>query len=199
MDLAVPLPVIDMAVAMRDLSTYKEERIQAASLYRTNHTPIDVPREIFIQQLGDSLLFSTIICYAQGLAMLFRASNELDMQIPLPEVVRVWRGGCIIRSSLLQLFYQAYQTNPGLPNLLLDKEIAKMLQSKRHHIRAVIMHATQTGYPISGLMAALGYFDAYRSEKMPTNLIQAQRDYFGAHTYQRVDMPGVFHTEWESR
>jgi 6-phosphogluconate dehydrogenase len=199
MDLAVPLPVIDMAVAMRDLSTYKEERIQAASLYRTNHTPIDVPREIFIQQLGDSLLFSTIICYAQGLAMLFRASTELDMQIPLPEVVRVWRGGCIIRSSLLQLFYQAYQTNPGLPNLLLDKEIAKMLQSKRHHIRAVIMHATQTGYPISGLMAALGYFDAYRSEKMPTNLIQAQRDYFGAHTYQRVDMPGVFHTEWESR
>jgi 6-phosphogluconate dehydrogenase len=199
MDLAVPVPVIDMAVAMREVSAYKEERLQAAALYKAPPVPIEVPREIFIQQLGDALLFSTIICYAQGLAMLYRASTDLDMQIPLPEVVRVWRGGCIIRSSLLEVFYKAYQTNAGLPNLLLDTDIARTLQLKRQHTRAVIMHATQTGYPIAGLMAALGYFDAYRTEKMPTNLIQAQRDYFGAHTYQRVDVPGVFHTEWESR
>jgi 6-phosphogluconate dehydrogenase len=199
MDLAVPVPVIDMAVSMRDLSSFKEERIQAAAIYKTAPAAIEVPREVFIQQLGDALYFASIICYAQGLAMLTRASSELEMQIPLPEVVRIWRGGCIIRSSLLEIFYAAYQANSGLANILLDKNVAKLLQSKKQHIRTVIMHATQTGYPVSGLMASLGYFDAYRSEQMPTNLIQAQRDYFGAHTYQRVDMPGVFHTEWESK
>ncbi|HTQ65139.1 MAG TPA: NADP-dependent phosphogluconate dehydrogenase [Puia sp.] len=198
MDLGVPLPVIDMSVAMRDISTYKDERKQAAALYKTSSAHIDVPKEVFIQQLGDALYFSSIIAYAQGMALLYRASSELDMQIPLPEVVRVWRGGCIIRSSLLELFYEAYQSNPKLPNLLLDTDVAKLLQAKKQHLRNVIMHATQTGYPVSGFMSALGYFDAYRSEHLPTNLIQAQRDYFGAHTYQRVDMPGSFHTEWET-
>ncbi|HTQ27555.1 MAG TPA: hypothetical protein VMI35_05475, partial [Puia sp.] len=91
----------------------------------------------------------------------------------------------------------AYEANPGLANLLLNANVAKLLQSKKQALRTVIMNATQAGYPISGLAASLGYFDAYRNEKMPTNLIQAQRDYFGAHTYQRVDMAGVFHTEWE--
>ncbi len=197
MDLPVPVPVIDMAVSMRDISTYKDERVQAAELYKTHTVTIDMPKEVFIQQLGDALYFATIICYAQGLAMLYKASTELDMQIPLPEVVRIWRGGCIIRSSLLDVFYTAYQANQKLPNLLLDKNIAALLQAKRQHLRNVIMHATQTGHPIAGLMSALSYFDAYRSEQMPTNLIQAQRDYFGAHTYQRIDMPGTFHTEWE--
>ena len=197
MDLAVPTPVIDMAVAMRDMSAYKEERMQAAALYKSSNMPIEVPREVFIQQLEDALYFAFIICYAQGLAMLYKASTELDMQIPLREVVRVWRGGCIIRSSLLEVFYAAYEANPGLANLLLNANVAKLLQSKKQALRTVIMNATQAGYPISGLAASLGYFDAYRNEKMPTNLIQAQRDYFGAHTYQRVDMAGVFHTEWE--
>ncbi|HEX4851468.1 MAG TPA: NADP-dependent phosphogluconate dehydrogenase, partial [Puia sp.] len=158
---------------------------------------IDVPREVFIQQIGDALYFGSIIAYAQGLAMLYKASSELSMQIPLPEVVRVWRGGCIIRSSLLEVFYAAYQANPTLPNILLDPSVAKLLQAKKQHLRNVIMHATRTGYPIAGLMSSLSYFDAYRSKHLPTNLIQAQRDYFGAHTYQRIDMPGSFHTEWE--
>jgi 6-phosphogluconate dehydrogenase len=197
MDLPVPVPVIDMAVSMRDLSTLKEERVRAAALYKTIHVPIDVPREVFIQQLADALYFSSIICYAQGLAMLQVASKDLDMQIPLPEVVRVWRGGCIIRSSLLDTFYAAYQLNPALPNILLDPSVAKLLVASKQHLRNVIMHATQTGYPIAGLMSALSYFDAYHSEQLPTNLIQAQRDYFGAHTYQRIDMPGSFHTEWQ--
>ncbi|PWT75283.1 MAG: phosphogluconate dehydrogenase (NADP(+)-dependent, decarboxylating) [Bacteroidetes bacterium] len=197
MDLAVPLPTIDMAVAMRDLSTYKDERLMAAALYKSTYGTIDVPREVFIQQLGDALYFGMIISYAQGLSMLYKASSELAMQIPLPEVVRVWRGGCIIRSSLLDVFYSAYQANPTLPNILLDPSIAKLLQAKRQQLRNVILHATSTGFPITGLMSALGYFDAYRSKHLPTNLIQAQRDYFGAHTYQRVDMPGSFHAEWE--
>src|SRR5882724_10148112 len=198
MNLGVPLPVIDMAVAMRDISAYKEERTEAASLYKSVVVPIAVPLEVFIQQLGDALYFATIICYAQGLAMLYKASTELDMQIPIGEVVRVWRGGCIIRSSLLETFYTAYQENPKLANILLDKNVAKLLQAKKQHLRNVIMHATQTGYSIAGLMSALSYFDAYCNERMPTNLIQAQRDYFGAHTYQRIDMPGSFHTEWQS-
>jgi len=198
MDLPVPVPVIDMAVSMRDLSTFKQERIEAAAIYKSAIVPIDIPREIFALQLGDALLFSMIICYTQGLAMLAKASAELDMQIPLPEVVKVWRGGCIIRSALLDQFYAAYQLDPVLPNLLLDKSVAKILQSKKQALRNIIMHAIQTGYPVAGLMASLSYFDAYRSELLPTNLIQAQRDYFGAHTYQRTDMPGSFHTEWQT-
>jgi 6-phosphogluconate dehydrogenase len=198
MNLPVPVPVIDMAVSSRDLSTFKDERTQAAALYKTAAVQIDIPQEVFIQQLQDALYFATIICYAQGLAMLHIASTELQMDIPLPEVVRVWRGGCIIRSSLLETFYTAYKASPQLPNLLLDGNVAQLLQAKKQHMRTVIMHATQTGYPIAGLMAALSYFDAYRNERLPTNLIQAQRDYFGAHTYQRIDMPGAFHTEWQA-
>jgi len=196
MDLPVPVPVIDMAVTMRDLSSYKEERVQASALYKHPSVDVPVPKEVFIQQVQDALYFATILSYTQGMAMLAKASDELDMQIPLPEVVRVWRGGCIIRSALLETFYSAYQKNPKLSNLLLDGEIAQLLQAKKQNMRNVIIHAIHMGYPVAGLMAALSYFDAYRSDRLPTNLIQAQRDYFGAHTYQRIDMPGVFHTEW---
>jgi 6-phosphogluconate dehydrogenase len=181
---------------MRDLSSVKDERKQASALYKTGTQQIAVPDEVFISQLADALYFSMIVCYAQGMALLFRASSELKMDIPLPEVVRIWRGGCIIRSAMLEIFYKAFTENPELPNLLLDKEVAGLLQSKKHNIISVIIHATQTGYPVSALMTSLCYLEAYRSEFLPTNLIQAQRDYFGAHTYQRVDMPGIFHTEW---
>ena len=197
MDLPVPIPVIDMAVTLRNISSFKEERTQAATVYKTPVVDIPVPKEVFIQQVHDALYFAVIISYAQGLAMLHTASGELDMQIPIPEVVRVWRGGCIIRSSLLEAFYTAFQKNPQLQNLLLDTDIAQLLQPKRQNMRNVIIHAIHMGYPVGGFMAALSYFDAYRSERLPTNLIQAQRDCFGAHTYQRIDMPGTFHTEWE--
>jgi 6-phosphogluconate dehydrogenase len=196
MDIGVPIPVIDMAVSMREVSAYKDERAQAAGLYKTSTVDIPIPKEVFIQQVQDALYFATILSYAQGLAMLHIASGELDMQIPMPEVVRVWRGGCIIRSSLLETFYAAFQKNPQLPNLLLDGDIAQLLHAKKQNIRNVIIHAIHMGLPVAGLMAALSYFDAYRSERLPTNLIQAQRDYFGAHTYNRIDGPGVFHTEW---
>lgn len=197
MDLPVPIPVIDMAVTLRNISSFKEERAQAATVYKTPIVDIPVPKEVFIQQVHDALYFAVIISYAQGLAMLHTASGELDMGIPIPEVVRVWRGGCIIRSSLLENFYAAFQKNPQLVNLLLDTDIAQLLQAKKQNMRNVIIHAIHMGYPVGGFMAALSYFDAYRSERLPTNLIQAQRDYFGAHTYQRTDMPGTFHTEWE--
>jgi 6-phosphogluconate dehydrogenase len=196
MDLGIPVPVIDIAVSLRDLSAAKEERVQASAMYKSAIHEIAVPNEVFISQLADALYFSMIICYAQGLALLHRASTELKMDISLPEVVRIWRGGCIIRSAVLDLFYKAFSNNPKLPNLLLDKEVAAILQAKKHNMVSVIMHAAQTGFPVAALMTSLSYLEAYRSEFLPTNLIQAQRDYFGAHTYQRVDMPGIFHTEW---
>ena len=198
MDLGIPVPVIDIAVSLRDLSAAKEEREKASALYKSGNQEIAVPEEVFITQLADALYFSMIICYAQGLALLHKASSELNMDIPLPEVVRIWRGGCIIRSAMLDIFYQAFSENPKLPNLLLDKKIAEIIQAKKQHMVSVILHATQTGFPIAAMMNSLCYLEAYRSALLPTNLIQAQRDYFGAHTYQRVDMPGSFHTEWGS-
>jgi 6-phosphogluconate dehydrogenase len=198
MDLGIPVPVIDIAVSLRDLSAAKEERLQASALYKSGTHEIAVPDEVFISQLADALYFSMIICYAQGLALLHKASSELKMDIPLPEVVRIWRGGCIIRSAMLDIFYKAFTDNPKLPNLLLDKQVAGLLQAKKHNMVSVIIHATQTGFPVAALMTSLCYLEAYRSEFLPTNLIQAQRDYFGAHTYQRVDKPGIFHTEWGS-
>jgi 6-phosphogluconate dehydrogenase len=197
-DLPVPIPTIDMAVTLRNISSFKEERKKAAALYKTKSNKIDVDRELFIQQVHDALFFSTLISYAQGLAMLQKASRALGMEIPMPMVVKVWRGGCIIRSSLLDVFSRAFEKDPMLPNLLLDEEIAGMFQATEQNLREVIVKAVQNGYPSGAMMASLSYYDAYRTENLPTNLIQAQRDYFGAHTYQRIDDPsGTFlHTEW---
>jgi 6-phosphogluconate dehydrogenase len=197
MELGMPIPSIDMAVTMRNLSSLKEERTQAASIYPVEGINISVNKEEFIRQVHDALYFTTVISYVQGMAMLHRASAEWDMQIPLPEVVRVWRGGCIIRSVLLDVFARAYQRNPQLANLLLDSEVASLLKDKEQNLRAVITTAVQHKIAAGGLMTALAYFDAYRNSRMPVNLIQAQRDYFGAHTYQRIDEPGIFHTEWQ--
>jgi 6-phosphogluconate dehydrogenase len=196
MERGMPIPSIDMAVTMRNLSSLKDERVQAAKLYSAKAAAITTKKEEFIEQVHDALYFATVISYVQGMALLHRASAELDMQIPMPEVVRVWRGGCIIRSVMLDLFAKAYQQSPDLPNLLLDKGIADVLKQKENGLRAVIGAAVQNKIAAGGLMTALAYFEAYRNERMPINLLQAQRDYFGAHTYQRIDEPGVFHTEW---
>ena len=118
------------------------------------------------------------------------------MDIPLLEVVCVWRGGCIIRSAMLDMFKKAYQ-NADLKNILLDKDIAKLVQQKESAIQKVVSIAVLNNYPAAGLTASLNYFNAYRRKLLPTNLIQAQRDFFGAHTYQRIDVEGIFHTEWE--
>lgn len=196
MDLGIAIPTIDMAVAIRNLSALKEERVQAAAIYPAKNSLISIPKEQCIQQVHDALLFATIISYAQGLALLHKASTDLDMQIPLPKVVSVWRGGCIIRSVLLDPFSKAFTANPQLSNLLLDNEVAGILKSHEQGLRAVAALAIQHNLPANALMSALGYFEVYRSQQLPINLLQAQRDYFGAHTYQRVDQPGVFHTEW---
>lgn len=196
LDLPMPIPTIDAAVMMRNLSSLIDERKEAADLYKTSPQKIDLAKEEFIKLLHDALYFATIISYAQGLAMLTTASAELKMEIPLPEVVSVWRGGCIIRSALLDLFKDSYQ-NKDLKNLLLDENIAKILREKEAALQKAVSLAAGNNYPVAGLMSALNYYNAYRRSHLPTNLVQAQRDFFGAHTYQRTDGQGTFHTEWE--
>jgi 6-phosphogluconate dehydrogenase len=196
LDLQEPIPTIDMAVAARNLSALKDERVMANSLYKTSLKKINIPKEELIQQLHDALLFSTIVSYAQGMSMLAKASELLKMQIPLPEVIRVWTGGCIIRSQLLNLFTKAFQKNNQLQNLLLDKDVAKLLQSKKQSLSNVVSTAILNDYPVSGLAASLNYFNTYCRENLPANLIQAERDFFGSHTYERIDASGSFHTEW---
>ena len=196
MDLEVPLPTIDAAVSMRNMSKNKPERIEASAklVWNAEQGNTDLPS--VLEELKGALHFSILITYAQGLALLSKASQEYNYDLNLETIAKIWRGGCIIRSVLLEDFRQAYAKNGELKNILLDDTIAKVINEKQSSIRSTVQFAVQKGIPIAGLMNSLSYFDAYRSEKLPTSLIQAQRDYFGAHTYERIDMNGIFHTEW---
>jgi len=197
MDLGISIPTIDIAVSMRSLSAIKNERVEASRIYNSSTKISGAAKEDLIAQAKDALLFGTLISYAQGLALLHEASKEYNMEIPLPQVVKIWRGGCIIRSTLLENYYQAYTANPSLPNILLDKGIAGLVKSCEANTRKFLSTAITAGIPVSGVSVSLGYFDAYRSETMPTNMIQAQRDFFGAHTFQRIDEEGTFHANWQ--
>ena len=196
MNLGIGIPTIDIAVSLRNISAYKSERITASKIYNTSTNISSNNKQDFINQCKDALFVATVLCYAQGLAMLHKASAEYNLEIPLNNVVKIWRGGCIIRSTLLEKFYTAYQNNNNLSNILLDKNIAALIQPKINNLQKIIIAAAENGIAVSGLMSALGYFNAYTTANMPTNLIQAQRDYFGAHTYQRIDKEGIFHTKW---
>lgn len=197
MDLGVPVPVIDMAVIMRSISAIKDERVAAAAIYKPVIRKAGKDKEKIVDQLHDALYAATIICYAQGLEMLYRASSELKMDIPLKDVVKIWRGGCIIRSSLLEIFAQVYAGKQVPSNILLHKKIAALVKKKSSNFRKIIKLAATNKIPAAGLMSSLAYLDSYTSDQLPVNLIQAQRDFFGAHTYQRIDKEGSFHTEWE--
>ncbi|OXA75698.1 6-phosphogluconate dehydrogenase [Flavobacterium aquidurense] len=196
MDLQVPIPTIDAAVFMRDMSKTKPERIEAAKKLVWNAPTTDVNTSEAIAALKSALYLSIVVTYAQGLAQLHTASKEYNYGLNLETVAKIWRGGCIIRANILEDFRKAYVAKTDLPNLLLDAGIASKLTENQAGMRAVIQFAVQKGLPVAGLMNSLAYFDAYRSENLPTNLIQAQRDYFGAHTYERIDTTGVFHTQW---
>lgn len=197
LDLQIPIPTIDSAVMMRSLSSLIEQRQESNSLYKCSPEKIENDKKQFIDQLHDALYFSILISYAQGLAMISTASSELKMKIPLPEVVSVWRGGCIIRSAMLSLFKNAYK-NPDLQNILLDRSIAGLLKKKQSALQQVISVAASHNYPAAAMMASFNYFNAYCRKLLPTNLVQAQRDFFGAHTYERIDADGIFHTSWEA-
>lgn len=218
MDLQAPVPTIDMAVLMRDMSKYKDERIEASKLLSTendssssvvnaqsgsinesapsvgSHGSYD--RTTLVNELKNAFYFAMISTYAQGLAQLTLASEAYNYGLKLEDVSRIWRGGCIIRAVCLEDFRTAYASNPSLRNILLDQKIGKDLLSRQKDMRSVLKIAIDKGIPMPAYMASLAYFDAYRSETLPTNLIQAQRDYFGAHTYERIDKEGIFHTQW---
>ncbi len=198
MDLGTAVPVIDAAVTMRSVSTLKAERVIAATLYEAVDHTIATDKEALVKQVHDALYSSIIICYAQGLAMLQKASVDLEMEIPLQDAVKVWRAGCIIRSSMLGVFYTVCNNNPGISNILLDASIVELVKDKVKGLRSTILAATQAGIPVMGLSNAINYFDAFITERLPLNLTQSQRDFFGAHTYQRIDKEGVFHTQWIS-
>jgi len=171
--------------------------VEAAEIYKPKIKSFAASKEKILPQLKDALYAATLICYAQGLAMLQKASTEHKMDIPLRDVVKIWRGGCIIRSSMLEIFTAAYKKNATLPNILLDKKIASLVKKKQTGLRKSVQQYSAAKIPAAALMSSLAYLDAYTSARLATNLIQAQRDFFGAHTYQRIDKEGSFHTEWE--
>lgn len=198
MDLQVPVPTIDAAVNIRDLSKYKDQRRQASSklIWESTAHFTDDQTEI-LNTLHDALYFSIINTYAQGMAQLQVASEHYDYGLNLEDISRIWRGGCIIRSVSLEDFRQAYIRDPRLPNLLLDDKIGSNLSGRQKSARSTIKLAVDAGVAVPAFMSALSYFDAYRSAELPTNLIQAQRDYFGAHLYERTDSTGTYHSIWE--
>jgi 6-phosphogluconate dehydrogenase len=199
MDLVTPLSVIDTAVAMRDLSKYKTLRTKAAAMYGGADIKLQTSMEDFLQQLESTLYFSTILAYAQGMHLLSQASKEFGYDLKMDRIALIWRGGCIIRSTFLEDIYQAFKADAGLPHLLVDSKIQKTVSSLIPATRSVLSTAISSGIAMPGHTAALSYFDSLRSERMPSNLIQAQRDYFGAHTYELVGKEGVFHTQWFSK
>ncbi len=197
MDLQSPIPIIDAAVSLRDLSAYDTERAQAAKLLPGPSPIFSGDRQAFLNHLKGAFHAAMILTYVQGLALLRRASQTMKYGLDLASVARIWRGGCIIHAALLDDIRATYQQQPDLPNLLLAPHFAEVLGSRQMDLRATVGTAADLGLPAPGLMASLAYYDAYRSARLPTNLIQAQRDFFGAHTYERVDDRGTFHTAWD--
>jgi 6-phosphogluconate dehydrogenase len=196
MELQVPIPTIDLAVAMRDLSMFEKQRETAGEIFNRSIPPFGGDHKGFLDQLGHALYAGMIIAYAQGMAVLTAASDKYEYHLDLEAVARIWRGGCIIRTALLEDIRMAYRNQPGLPNLLLAPKLSKTVMANQEDLRRVVCVAIDLGLPAPCLMAALGYLDGYRSPWLPANLIQAQRDYFGAHSYERIDVKGTFHSDW---
>ena len=197
MDLHLPTPIIDIAVSMRDLSSLKDLRIEASKIY-TDSTEMSYKtnNDNYCDKLEDAFYFAMVSAYAQGMHLLYQANEEFKYDLNLDIIAKIWRGGCIIRSEFLEDIYSAFNKNPKLQHLLLDDKVAKNLTETIPGIRTVVSDAALHGVATPAFSAALSYFDDFRNENMPTNLVQAQRDYFGSHTYELKAKEGVFHTRW---
>ncbi len=198
LNIQVPTPTIDAAVMMRHLSAYKEERQEAEGCLHGPDKFLKKEKEQFLNQLERALYCANIVIYAQGMALLRQASETYAYHLQPQTVARVWKGGCIIRAALLETIQSAYTADPDLINLLLAPPLTQQVETRQADWRDVVVAGVESGIAIPGLMTSLAYWDAYRSSWLPANLIMAQRDYFGSHTYQRVDMEGTFHTRWGS-
>ena len=197
LDLGVPLPLITESVFARYISAYKEERVQASKiLSRTNDFEFTGDKKELVEKIREALYFSKIMSYAQGFAQLRVASKEFDWDLPFGEIAKIWRAGCIIRARFLQKITDAYDKNPEIETLLLDDYFVEITKKYQQSVRDVVALAVQAGVPVPTFSSAIAYFDSYRAERLPANIIQAQRDYFGAHTYERVDKEGIFHYSW---
>ncbi|UOQ84540.1 NADP-dependent phosphogluconate dehydrogenase [Gracilibacillus salinarum] len=199
LDLGVPLPVITESVFARFISAMKDERVAASKVLQgpsAQDKPYEGDKDELIEAIRKALYMSKIVSYAQGFAQMRAASEENDWNLRYGDISMIFRGGCIIRAQFLQKIKEAYDRDPALANLLLDPYFKEIVESYQTSLRKVLSIAMERGIPVPGFASALAYYDSYRTETLPANLLQAQRDYFGAHTYQRIDKEGVFHTEW---
>jgi 6-phosphogluconate dehydrogenase len=199
LDIGTPTHTINAAVASRIISGMKDERLEASKLIKgPGPTFKDDRRQQLIEAVQHALYASIIIAYAQGFDLLQAASEEYDYQLDMKKIAKIWRAGCIIRADLLDDIMTAFDQNESLKNLLFDKHFQQQVVKRQGAMRYVITTGVGLGIPVYALSSALGYFDAFRTARLPANLTQAQRDYFGAHTYRRLDKEGSFHTEWEA-
>ena len=194
---SVVISTINAAVEARVISSRKDERVQASKILpQPKVAKFSGDRDGLITAVRDALYASKIVSYAQGMELLGAASTEFKWQLNFGDIATIWRGGCIIRAKFLNRIKEAYERDPALHNLLLDSYFTDIIAKTQHNWRIAVARAVEQGVAVPAFSASLGYFDSYRQARLPANLLQAQRDFFGAHTYERVDKPGVFHTEW---
>jgi len=197
LDLGVPLPIITESVFARFISAMKEERQKASKILSGPAAKkYEGNKEELIEAVRRALYMSKIVSYAQGFAQMRAASEEYNWDLKYGDIAMIFRGGCIIRAAFLQKIKDAYDKEPQLANLLLDDYFKEIVEGYQGALRQILTVAIENGVPVPCFSSALAYYDSYRTETLPANLLQAQRDYFGAHTYQRVDKEGIFHTEW---
>lgn len=198
LDLGISLPIITESVFARCISALKEERVNASKVLSgpKDKAALGIEKAELIEAVRRALYMSKICSYAQGFTQLKAASEEYDWNLDFGSISMLWRGGCIIRAAFLENIKEAYEKNTDLPNLLLDPYFKEIVESYQGGLRQIISLAVQQGIPVPAFSAAISYYDSYRSATLPANLLQAQRDYFGAHTYKRVDKEGTFHTKW---
>ncbi len=198
MDLGVPVPTIDSAVAMRGISSFKPYRGQLAEIFPQAHAKeVAVNGADLAKAVEEALYFSFIVCYAQGMHLLAEASEELKYDLDLEGIARIWRGGCIIRAELLEQIRKAYSADSNLKNMMGSAQFSSSLAATRNAAAEVLRLSMERGVSTMCLSSALQYFDAFRTARLPLNMVQGQRDYFGSHTYERIDAEGTFHTEWK--
>ena len=199
LELGISIPTIIAAVNGRIISSQKEERVYASSVLTGPTKKYEGGSQKLIDATRDALYVSKICSYAQGMSLLKKASAEYGYNMDLGAIARIWRAGCIIRARLLNDITSAFNRNKDLPNLLVDDAFRESVNSRQESWRFVIQTAIESGIPMPAMSASLAYYDSYRSERLPANLIQAQRDFFGAHTFERIDKPGTFHADWEEK
>jgi len=195
MDIGIPIPTIDIAVSMREISALKQERVLASKKYDQRSVDLQEKQKL-ITNAEKALYFAFIITYAQGMHQLKAASDEYGYELSLAGIAKIWRAGCIIRAALLEDIANAFERDKELTNLLLSSAFEEKLKNTIDAARELVAFAAKNGIPMPGLFNSLSYFDAFTSARLPLNLIQAQRDYFGSHTYERIDKEGIFHTNW---